>query len=128
MLKRYVRRGNTHITAVRLNLVTDGFHYEKWGHTQHCKAGDWVVDNDGDTYSIDAETFAATYREATPGRYEKCPIWAAQAETAGTVPTKEGATDYQAGDFIVYNNPDQTDGYAISAAKFATLYQAVESE
>lgn len=126
LLKRYSRRENTLITAVRLNLVTAGFDYEKWGSIQHCKAGDWLADNGSDTYTIDAQSFAATYREVSPGRYEKGPVWATQAETAGSISTKEGSTEYQAGDFLVYNNPDQSDGYAVSAANFASLYQEVE--
>ena len=126
MLKSYVRREKTLITAVRLNLSTAGFAYEKWGHAQHCKPGDWIVDNNGDIYTIDAASFATTYREVSPGRYEKSvPIWARQADSAGSIATKEGATAYQAGDYLVYNNPDQTDGYAVAAAKFATLYQEV---
>lgn len=127
MLKRYSRRENTLITAVRLNLVTTGFDYEKWGHSQHCKAGDWLADNGSDTYTIDAQSFAATYREVSPGRYKKCPVWAVRAETAGEISTKEGSTAYEIGDFLVYNNADQSDGYAVSAAKFAILYQEVES-
>jgi len=128
MLKLYSRRDNTHVTAVRLNVATSGFDYEKWSHTQHCNAGDWVVDNGGDTYTINADSFASTYREVSSGRFEKCRIWARQSDDAGTIQTKEGATDYQAGDFLVYNNQDQSDGYAISAAKFTALYEEIESE
>jgi hypothetical protein len=37
------------VIAVRLDLETDGFSYRKWGDTQRCKAGDFIVSNDGDT-------------------------------------------------------------------------------
>ena len=36
--------------------------------------------------------------------------------------TKEGATRYEAGDYLVSNNSDGTDQYAIEAAKFETMY------
>jgi len=114
---------------VRLDLDTDGFTYRKWGGQQRCKAGDWIVCNyDGDTYTIDAEVFARTYREAGKGVYEKTStVWAVRADAAGVIPTKEGSTAYEAGDMLVFNDPDGTDGYAMSAAKFASLYEAANS-
>src|SRR5258707_14820409 len=56
-LQEYRRRERTHVTAVRLDLDTDGFTYHKWGSAQRCKRGDWLVNNQGDVYTIDAETF-----------------------------------------------------------------------
>jgi acetylornithine deacetylase/succinyl-diaminopimelate desuccinylase-like protein len=35
------------------------------------KAGDWLVDNGGDVYTVDAEVFARTYREVARGAYVK---------------------------------------------------------
>src|SRR5262245_25110333 len=127
-LRKYRRRVRTEVTAVRLDLDTGGFTYEKWKGTQRCKPGDWIVNNAGDTYTIDAEVFARTYREIGPGRYEKvAAVWAERAEVAGTVPTKEGSTAYAAGDWLVFNEPSRRDGYAISSAKFATLYEPDDS-
>ena len=57
--------------AIQLNLATEGFRYEKWGGTQTCKAGDWIVNNNGDVYSIDAESFARTYHSVGNGLYVK---------------------------------------------------------
>ena len=37
--------------------------------------------------------------------------------------TKEGATAYEAGDMLVFNGPARTDGYAMSAKKFESLYE-----
>ena len=127
MLRRYRRRANTAVTAVRLDLDTDGFGYRKWGSTQRCKPGDWLVDNDGDVYTVDACTFARTYRRVAPGRYVKdtC-VWARCATAAGVIETKEGCTHYEAGDFLVYNHEDATDGYAMTAQIFASLYEADE--
>lgn len=123
-LARYRRRAKSTITAVRLDLETEGFTYEKWGGTQTCKRGDWVVNNGGEVYTIDAASFAQTYREVGPGVYEKdAPVWAERAESAGAIPTKEGASAYAAGDMLVYNNADRTDGYAMPAERFDSLYE-----
>ena len=127
--RRYVRRPDRPVVAVRLSLDTDGLVYRKWGGEQHAKAGDWLVDTGGDVYTVDAAAFAATYRPAGqgPGTYVKTtPIWAEQAEQPGAVRTKEGFTQYRAGDFIVWNSEDGSDRYAIAADDFDTLYIAIE--
>jgi hypothetical protein len=109
---------------VRLTLVTDGFTYQKWGGIQRCKPGDWIVDNDGDVYSVDAEVFARTYRQVAPGNYEKhSVVYVERATNAGAIDTKEGSTNYEAGDYLVFNDEQGTDGYAISASKFHRLYE-----
>ncbi|GAB3646490.1 hypothetical protein [Ramlibacter alkalitolerans] len=125
--KRYRRRPDTPVVAVRLDLETEGFSYRKWGAVQHCKAGDWIVNNDGDTYTVDAASFAATYRQLGPGTYVKTtPVWAHQADSAGVVGTKEGATHHAQGDYIVSNHEDGSDAYAMGADKFERLYEADE--
>jgi len=53
-------------------------------------------------------------------------VWAEQADRAGRVETKEGATSYQPGDYLVSNNEDGTDAYAMSAATFESLYEPAE--
>jgi hypothetical protein len=121
--RRYVRRPDRPVAAVRLALETDGLIYRKWGGEQRAKAGDWIVDNEGDVYTVDADVFARTYRSTGPGAYVKTtPIWAERAQDAGSVKTKEGATRYEAGDYLVSNNSDGTDQYAIEAARFETMY------
>jgi hypothetical protein len=120
----YVKRDAQDVVAVQLDLVTQGFTYEKWGSTQTCKPGDWIVNNDGDTYTVDGETFARTYRAAGPGVYVKVvPVWAEVAMVAGDVRTKEGTTHYDVGDYLVYNEPDGGDPYAVAKDKFERMYQ-----
>lgn len=126
-LQQYRKRPGNEVIAVRLELDTDGFKYRKWGGEQRCKAGDWIVHNDGDTYTVDAETFAKTYKNVGPGLYLKTtPVWARKADSAGSIPTKEGSTRYEADDYIVYNDPDGEDRYAVSKDKFEKLYEAVK--
>ncbi|MCC4113890.1 hypothetical protein LLG90_00845 [Aromatoleum toluclasticum] len=124
---RYLRRPDHPVVAVRILLDTNGFSYRKWGAKQHCKRGDWLVDNDGDVYTVDADSFARTYRSVGLGTYVKAtPIWAERADSAGSVATQEGRTNYNAGDFIVSNTEDGSDAYAISAEKFETMYELDE--
>jgi hypothetical protein len=121
--RRYVRHSDKSVIAVCLALDTDGLVYRKWGSEQHAKTGDWIVDNDGEIYTVDAEVFARTYHKTGPGTYVKTtPIWAEQATHAGSIKTKEGLTHYEAGDYLVSNNSDGTDEYAIGPAKFKSLY------
>jgi hypothetical protein len=124
---RYRRKPDQTVIAVQLKLDTDGFSYRKWGAEQRCKGGDWLVDNDGEVYTVAAEAFARTYRQQSPGLYVKTtPIWAEQAGSAGSVATSEGRTHYDAGDYIVSNNEDGTDAYAVRPDKFVAMYELDE--
>jgi hypothetical protein len=122
--RRYVRRPDRPVAAVRLAIETDGLVYRKWGGEQRAKAGDWIVDNDGDVYTVDAQVFERTYRRTGTGAYVKStPVWAERASHAGVIKTKEGVTHYDAGDYIVANDPEGSDEYAITAVKFENLYR-----
>lgn len=122
--KMFRKKATEFIIAVKLDLETAGFSYEKWGSEQTCKAGDWVVSNNGNCYTISADSFARTYREVERGRYIKItPIWAEEAKAAGKVKTNEGSTVYLAGDYIVSNNADGSDSYAISKESFLSMYE-----
>jgi len=125
--RRYRKRTDRFVVAVQLDLDTAGFTYRKWDAEQRCKKGDWIVDNDGDIYSVDGEVFAKTYRKVNPGIYVKTtPIWAEVASQPGSVVTIEGESHYQSGDYLVSNNEDGTDAYCISAAKFESMYELDE--
>jgi hypothetical protein len=122
--RRYVRRRDRPVVAVRLAFKTDGLVYWKWGGEQQAKAGDWIVDNDGDVYTVAANEFARTYRRTGPGTYVKTtPIWAERAPRAGRLTTNEGSTSYVAGDYLVSNTKRGTHVYAIRPSKFKSLYE-----
>jgi len=122
-VQEYRRKKRTLVTAVRLDLETKGFEYQKWGGTQRCKPGDWLVNNQGDVYTVDAESFDLTYKQSSPGVYEKtASVWAKQAAKAGAIQTKEGLSSYQRGDYLVFNDPDGNDGYAMPLERFRSLY------
>lgn len=122
--QRYRKRLDQFVVAVQLNLVTPGFTYHKWGAEQRCKAGDWLVDNAGDTYTVDADVFARTYRAVGEGRYVKStPVWAKVAQDAGSVRTKEGKSHYRPGDYLVSNNEDGSDAYCVNRGKFEAMYE-----
>jgi hypothetical protein len=125
--KKYKKKPTSFVTAVQLVLDTEGFTYNKWGGRQVCKRGDWLVDNNGDKYTVSQDSFAKTYEFVSPGVYTKsAPVWAEVADKPGKVKTKEGGTAYNAGDYLVSNNPDGTDAYAVSAEKFRELYVVAE--
>jgi hypothetical protein len=126
-LEQYQRRPGATVHAICLNLETDGFDYVKWGARQHCKRGDWIVSNGGDTYTVDADVFQHTYESIGGVEYQKTgTVWAEQATSPGRIETKEGSTNYDAGDYVVYNEPNRTDGYAVSRTKFERMYEAVK--
>ncbi|MEW8027201.1 MAG: hypothetical protein AB2792_18915 [Candidatus Thiodiazotropha sp.] len=122
--KRYKKKADATISAIRLDLDTDGFTYRKWGGVQRCKSGDWLVDNGGDIYTVDADTFSKTYTESGPGRFIKTAVvWVEIAEKDGVIKTLEGETRYSAGDYVVYNDEQGLDGYAVSREKFESMYE-----
>ena len=117
----------TQVVAVQLALETEGFSYRKWGGLQTCKAGDWLVNNQGDVYTVAQDSFARTYREVAPGSYQKvAPVWAEETTAAGSIRTREGETQYEAGDYLVSNEENGSDGYAVPAAKFREMYEPAD--
>jgi len=129
MRRRYRRKPDQAVTAVRLALDLGEFTYHKWGDTQRAREGDWLVENDGDVYTVSADSFARTYQPVSPGRWLKTtPVWAERAEQAGAVATSEGRTHYDAGDWLVSNREDGSDAYAIGAAKFERMYELDEEK
>lgn len=125
--RKYQKKANQPVIAVRLNLDTPGLTYRKWGATQRAKRGDWLVDNAGETYTIDARTFARTYKRLRPGTYVKTtPVWAEKATQAGRIQTKEGFSSYQPGDYLVYNHRNGRDGYCMTAKQFNAMYKPMK--
>jgi len=122
--QKYVKRARTQVVAIQLNLETGGFAYRKWGGEQTCKPGDWIVNNGGDVYTVDRDTFARTYRAESPGLYRKvAPVWAELADRDGAIRTKEGVTHYQAGAYLVFNDEAGQDSYAVTAPMFEAMYE-----
>lgn len=96
--QQYVKRPSQFVIVEQLDLKTDGVNYEKWGGTQTCKSGDWIVNNHEDTYTVDGDTLARAYRSTGPGTYVKStPVWAEIARESGNVRTKEGTNQLPAG-------------------------------
>jgi hypothetical protein len=124
---KYVKRATQAVVAVQLALETPGFTYRKWGAVQRCKAMDWIIDNNGEVYTVDCLTFERTYQRVGAGKYLKItPVWAEAAQEAGCVRTKEGETHYRAGDYLVFNEELGGDPYAVSAEKFDAMYERAE--
>ena len=125
--QKYKKIQDSFVTAIQLDFDTEGFTYNKWGGKQVVQKGDWLVDNDGDKYTVEEESFAKTYERISPGMYRKsAPVWAEVATEPGKIRTKEGDTSYNPGDYLVYNDEQGTDGYAIAAEKFKSMYERIE--
>ena len=125
--RKYVKREEQIVVAVQLDLETDGFTYQKWGSEQRCKKGDWIVANGDDVYTVDDDSFVETYEEQSRALdKEVAPVWAEQAESAGTIATKEGKTAYEEGDYLVFNDEDGDDGYAVTESKFEDMYARLD--
>lgn len=132
----YRRRPGTPVTAIALKLVANPtdqtgdalFTYHKWDATQTAKAGDWLVKNGDEVYTVDRDTFERTYTATdAPGQYVKTgTVWARRAPEPGTIQTKEGSTRYEAGDYLVFNDSQGQDGYAVRAERFLEMYELQE--
>jgi hypothetical protein len=123
--RKYIKRSNQSVIAVQLDLDTNGFEYRKWGDVQTCKPGDWILNNNGEVYTVDQKTFAKTYRQESPGIYRKIgTVWAEVAKEDGSIKTKEGVTNYKKGSYLVFNSKSGADGYAVTASKFKEMYRA----
>ncbi len=106
--RKYRKKEASVVTAVCLDLDMSGFTYRKWGAEQRGKRGDWLVDNDGDVYTVYLKTTA---------------VWGEVAESSGSIETKEGRSHYAAGDYLVFNEEDGGDGYCMSRDKFEAMYE-----
>ena len=125
--RKYIKRSGTPVIAVQLNFDTDGFTYRKWGGIQTCKPGDWIVNNGGDVYTVDRETFERTYRADGLGTFRKVtPVWAEVAERDGVIRTREGVTHYKVGAYVVFNDAEGKDGYAVDRESFEKMYQPTD--
>jgi hypothetical protein len=122
--RKYIKRSSESVIAVQLDLDTNGFEYRKWGSVQTCKRGDWILNNGGEVYTVDRETFAKTYSQKSPGIYRKTgTVWAEVAKEDGSIKTKEGVTNYKKGSYLVFNSKNGADGYAVTASKFKEMYR-----
>ena len=113
----YVKRETEIVAAVQLDLDTKGFTYQKWGGTQTCKPGDWIVSNAGDTYTVDRESFARTYRATGHGGYVKvAPVY---AETCAACHGEDARGNQELG------APNLTDHIWLYGGDRATLYETL---
>jgi len=76
---------------------------------------------------VDRASFASTYHAESPGLYRKVtPVWAELTDRDGSIKTKEGITHYKAGAYLVFNDEEGNDGYAVEASAFEAMYEPAE--
>jgi len=125
--RKYIKRQQRPVVAVRVDLDTEGFTYRKWGGAQRCKAGDWIVDSDGEVYTVDGKVFAANYERLSLGVFVKTtPVFAERADRSGVIGTNEASTAYDAGDYLVSNDAQGTDAWAVPREKFERMYKPAD--
>ena len=96
--RRY--RGTAVVRAVRLTAP------RVWrtgrGSELSAAAGDWLVSDGAEEWTVAAEVFARSYRALPDGRYVKdADVWAVRADRAGEVSTLEGPVRNEAGDWVL---------------------------
>ena len=127
--KRFRKRPKFHVHAVQIDLEFSEFKYQKWGGEQTARPGDWLVDNNGDVYTVKKDYFRDYYKKISPGVYEKVgEIWAEAAAEKGTIETLEGTTDYNSGDYLVFDRRQGGDGYAVKKQVFERMYEPIDEE
>lgn len=123
------KKANRPVIAVQIDIDFDEIRYQKWGDTQRCKPGDWLVNNNNDTYTVNREYFRTHYKNISPGVYEKeGEIWAEVAPENGTIKTIEGSTAYIAGDYLVFDRQIGGTGYAIGKVDFERMYDKIDEK
>jgi len=129
--RRYRRRAGRPVVAIRMDLELDGggLGYRKWGDRQTAQRGDWLVENEGDVYTVAGDVFQRTYRRVAVGQYVKvADVWAERASEDGSVETFEGRTHYMKGDYLVSNDREGRDVWAVSEETFESLYQVASED
>ena len=123
--QKLVKRPDQAVHARRLDLDTDGFTYRKWGGQQRCKAGDWIVSSDGDTYTLDAKTFARNYRHLKDGAYLQPHAGLGRTGDRGRRGADEGRRHQVSGWRLSGLEPGRRRrGYAVAKAKFERTFTA----
>ncbi|MGQ7787939.1 PGDYG domain-containing protein [Nesterenkonia sp. K-15-9-6] len=94
------------------------------GAVMEAKPGDWIVDDDGQQWSVDAEVFAETYEAVSEGRYRKTgEVRARQIAQPTSLETLEGSDQLDAGDWVVQNASGEC--WGVSDARFRRRYQVL---
>lgn len=124
---RYRKRPEFHVTAIQIDLDFDEFKYHKWDHDQCAMPGDWLVNNNGDVYTVKKKYFRDNYQRVGVGLFEKTgEVWAEQATQSGIIKTLDGSTSYSAGDYLVFDRASGGDGYAVKKNSFERMYEALD--
>ena len=58
--RKYKKKVTSFVTAIQLDLGTEGFVHLKWDRRQACNRGDWLIDSNGDEYTVSPESYSRT--------------------------------------------------------------------
>lgn len=121
-LNKFVRKAIP-VTAVQIDFDKVKFTYHKWGAEQKATTGDWIVSTHGDVVTVPREIFARSYKTIGHGQYlQTGNVWVRQTIEPGVLKTNSGQINYQAGDYLVFNDPEGNQGIVMKANTFTEFY------
>lgn len=92
------------------------------GDRLHAVAGDWLLSDGSDEWTVTNDVFTASYRALGDGSYQKtATVTAVQLDEPFAVDTLEGVATGAAGDWLVRNPTGES--WPIPAATFAKRYR-----
>lgn len=96
------------------------------GSTMQAQPGDWLVQSEGDTWSVEDGIFRVTYEHLRDDLYRKVtPVLAVELPAAGTVLSREGMVEAEQGDLLVCNVTGEC--WSMPKEKFFQRYAVVGS-
>lgn len=108
-------------TVLSYQLDTDHEWTTSGGDVLVGRAGDWLVSNDSDMWTVAADVFERTYEQLPNGRWRKTAlITAVRATERTTIQTLEGPAVAEVGDWIATNPTGES--WPIKADTFARHY------
>ena len=116
------------VVAIQIDFDNVTLTYHKWGNDQKAVSGDWLVNTYGDVLTVNREIFARSYQAIGHGQFlQTGHVWGKQAVEPGTLQTKNGKINYQAGDYLVFNDPEGNHGIVMKANVFPEFYLPISN-
>jgi hypothetical protein len=121
-LNKFVRKAIP-VTAIQIDFDKVSFTYHKWGSDQKATSGDWIVNTNGDIFTVPREIFARSYKMIGHGQYlQTGDVWVRHTIEPGFLKTNNGKVNYKAGDYLVFNDPEGNHGIVVKPNIFTEFY------
>lgn len=115
--KVYISTVDVHATQLDRSLSWNTDH----GSTLWGQPGDWLVETDGERWTVDGEVFQRTYEHLEADVYRKVtPVLAAKLAHPDSVESREGVVNAERGDLLVCNITGEC--WSVPACRFFQRY------